>query len=309
MIALLAPGQGSQTPGMLTPWLELEGAEKQVRTWSEITGLDLVRLGTTAEADEIVDTAITQPLVVALAVLAFGELRKRLELPSAVIVGGHSVGELAAAAVAGVISADDAVALAAVRGAAMAEACALEPTGMAAVLGGDEPEVLARLEELGLVPANRNGAGQIVAAGPHSALDELVANPPGPAKIRKLAVAGAFHTKYMAPAEDAVRARAAEVAAHDPSLPLVSNKDGQVVTEGAEVLARLVSQVTSPVRWDLCQATFVEKGIAGSVELPPAGVLTGLAKRAMKGTATLALKTPDQLEKVSELFETVGANK
>jgi [acyl-carrier-protein] S-malonyltransferase len=266
-----------------------------------------VRLGTTAEADEIVDTAITQPLVVALAVLAFGELRKRVELPSAVFVGGHSVGELAAAAVAGVISADDAVALAAVRGAAMAEACALEPTGMAAVLGGDEPEVLARLEELGLVPANRNGAGQIVAAGPHSALDALVENPPGPAKIRKLAVAGAFHTKYMAPAEDAVRARAAEVTTHDPSLPLVSNKDGQVVTEGAEVLRRLVSQVTSPVRWDLCQATLVEKGIAGSVELPPAGVLTGLAKRAMKGTATLALKTPDQLEKVAELFDTVGA--
>ncbi|WP_090070788.1 MULTISPECIES: ACP S-malonyltransferase [Lentzea] len=309
MIALLAPGQGSQTPGMLAPWLELEGAEKQVRTWSEITGLDLVRLGTTAEADEIVDTAITQPLVVALAVLAFGELRRRVELPSAVIVGGHSVGELAAAAVAGVISADDAVALAAVRGAAMAQACALEPTGMAAVLGGDEPEVLARLEELGLVPANRNGAGQIVAAGPHAALDELAANPPGPAKIRKLAVAGAFHTKYMAPAEDAVRARAAEVTTHDPSLPLVSNKDGQVVTEGAEVLRRLVSQVTSPVRWDLCQATFVEKGIAGSVELPPAGVLTGLAKRAMKGTATLALKTPDQLEKVAELFDTAGADK
>ncbi|MFS8100204.1 ACP S-malonyltransferase [Lentzea alba] len=309
MIALLAPGQGSQTPGMLTPWLELEGAEKQVRTWSEITGLDLVRLGTTAEAEEIVDTAITQPLVVALAVLAFGELRKRVELPSAVIVGGHSVGELAAAAVAGVISADDAVALAAVRGAAMAEACALEPTGMAAVLGGDEPEVLARLEELGLVPANRNGAGQIVAAGPHSALDALVENPPGPAKIRKLAVAGAFHTKYMAPAEDAVRARAAQVTTHDPLLPLVSNKDGQVVTEGTEVLRRLVSQVTSPVRWDLCQATLVEKGIAGSVELPPAGVLTGLAKRAMKGTATLALKTPDQLEKVAELFDTVGATK
>ncbi|MGI5501916.1 ACP S-malonyltransferase [Lentzea sp. CA-135723] len=309
MIALLAPGQGSQTPGMLTPWLELEGAEKQVRTWSEITGLDLVRLGTTAEADEIVDTAITQPLVVALAVLAFGELRKRVELPPAVIVGGHSVGELAAAAVAGVISADDAVALAAVRGAAMAEACALEPTGMAAVLGGDEPEVLARLEELGLVPANRNGAGQIVAAGPHAALDALVENPPGPAKIRKLAVAGAFHTRYMAPAEEAVRARAAAVTTHDPLLPLVSNKDGQVVTEGTEVLRRLVSQVTSPVRWDLCQATLVEKGISGSVELPPAGVLTGLAKRAMKGTATLALKTPDQLEKVSELIETVGADK
>jgi [acyl-carrier-protein] S-malonyltransferase len=292
---------------MLAPWLELEGTEKQVRTWSEITGLDLVRLGTTAEAEEIVDTAITQPLVVALALLAFGELRRRVELPAGVIVAGHSVGELAAASIAGVIGADDAVALAAVRGAAMAQACALEPTGMAAVLGGDEQEVLARLEELGLVPANRNGAGQIVAAGPRPALDELAANPPGTAKVRKLAVAGAFHTKYMAPAEDAVRARAAEVTTHDPLMPLLSNKDGQAVTEGTEVLRRLVSQVTSPVRWDVCQATLVEKGVSGSVELPPAGALTGLAKRAMKGTATLALKTPDQLEKVAELFDTVGA--
>lgn len=292
---------------MLAPWLELEGSEKQVRAWSEITGLDLVRLGTTAEAEEIVDTAITQPLVVALALLAFGELRRRVELPAGVIVAGHSVGELAAASIAGVISADDAVALAAVRGAAMAEACALEPTGMAAVLGGDEQEVLARLEELGLVPANRNGAGQIVAAGPRPALDELAENPPGTAKVRKLAVAGAFHTKYMAPAEDAVRARAAEVTTHDPLMPLLSNKDGQAVTEGTEVLRRLVSQVTSPVRWDVCQATLVEKGVSGSVELPPAGALTGLAKRAMKGTATLALKTPDQLEKVEELLNTVGA--
>ncbi len=294
---------------MLTPWLELEGAEKQVRTWSDITGLDLVRLGTTAEAEEIVDTAITQPLVVALALLAFGELRRRVELPADVVVAGHSVGELAAASIAGVISADDAVALAGVRGAAMARACALEPTGMAAVLGGDEQEVLARLDELGLVPANRNGAGQIVAAGPRPALDELAENPPGTAKVRKLAVAGAFHTKYMAPAEDAVRARAAEVATHDPSLPLLSNKDGQGVTGGAEVLSRLVSQVTSPVRWDVCQATLVEKGVAGAVELPPAGTLTGLAKRAMKGTATLAMKTPDQIEKVAELIDTVGADK
>ncbi|WP_082373695.1 ACP S-malonyltransferase [Nocardia sp. NRRL S-836] len=307
MIALLAPGQGSQTPGMLSPWLELEGAEKQVRTWSDLTGLDLVRLGTTAEAEEIVDTSITQPLVVALALLAFGELRRRVALPSDVVVAGHSVGELAAAAVAGVISTDDAVALAAVRGRAMAEACALEPTGMAAVLGGDEAEVLARLEELGLVPANRNGAGQIVAAGPRPALDELAENPPGTAKVRKLAVAGAFHTRYMAPAEDAVRARAAEVTTQDPALPLLSNRDGAVVTDGAEVLSRLVSQVTSPVRWDVCQATLVEKGVTGSVELPPAGALTGLAKRAMKGTATLALKTPDQLEKVAELFDTAGA--
>jgi [acyl-carrier-protein] S-malonyltransferase len=298
VIALLAPGQGSQTPGMLAPWLELEGAGQRVDAWSEATGLDLARLGTTAEADEIKDTAITQPLVVALALLAFEELRRRVELPADTIIAGHSVGELAAAAVAGVLTSDDAVALAAVRGAEMAAACALEPTGMAAVLGGDEAEVLARLDELGLVGANRNGAGQIVAAGPLPALDKLVENPPERAKIRKLQVAGAFHTSYMAPAEEALRTKAAGIVVEDPTLPLLSNADGAEVTSGAEVLNRLISQVTRPVRWDSCQATLGAKGVTAVVELPPAGALTGLAKRELKGTPTLALKTPDQLDQV-----------
>ncbi|NUT98481.1 MAG: ACP S-malonyltransferase [Saccharothrix sp.] len=298
MIALLAPGQGSQTPGMLAPWLELEGAGQRVDAWSEATGLDLARLGTTAEAEEIKDTAITQPLVVALALLAFEELRRRVELPADTTIAGHSVGELAAAAVAGVLTSDDAVSLAAVRGAEMAAACALEPTGMAAVLGGDEAEVLARLDELGLVGANRNGAGQIVAAGPLPALDKLVENPPERAKIRKLQVAGAFHTSYMAPAEEALRAKAAGIVVEDPTLPLLSNADGAEVTSGAEVLNRLISQVTRPVRWDSCQATLGAKGVTAVVELPPAGALTGLAKRELKGTPTLALKTPDQLDQV-----------
>ncbi|MEJ2857590.1 MULTISPECIES: ACP S-malonyltransferase [unclassified Saccharothrix] len=298
VIALLAPGQGSQTPGMLAPWLELEGAGQRVAAWSEATGLDLARLGTTADAEEIKDTAITQPLVVALALLAFEELRRRVEVPAGTIIAGHSVGELAAAAVAGVLSSDDAVALAAVRGAEMAAACALEPTGMAAVLGGEEADVLARLDELGLVGANRNGAGQIVAAGPLSALDKLVENPPERAKIRRLQVAGAFHTSYMAPAEDALRAKAEGIVVEDPTLPLLSNADGAEVTSGAEVLNRLISQVTRPVRWDSCQATLGAKGVTAVVELPPAGALTGLAKRELKGTPTLALKTPDQLDQV-----------
>ncbi|XVS65965.1 ACP S-malonyltransferase [Actinosynnema sp. CA-299493] len=302
VIALLAPGQGSQTPGMLTPWLEVEGAAERVAAWSEATGLDLARLGTTADADEIKDTAVTQPLVVALALLAYEELRRRVELPADTVVGGHSVGELAAAAIAGVLSTDDAVALAAVRGAEMAAACALTPTGMAAVLGGEEDEVLARLDELGLVGANRNGAGQIVAAGPLDALAALVEQPPTRAKIRTLKVAGAFHTRFMAPAEDALRARAAGIVVKDAALPLLSNADGTVVSEGDEVLSRLISQVTRPVRWDACQATLAGHGVTAVVELPPAGALTGLAKRELKGTPTLGLKTPDQLDQVVEMI-------
>ncbi|WP_328809416.1 ACP S-malonyltransferase [Saccharothrix sp. 6-C] len=302
VIALLAPGQGSQTPGMLTPWLEVEGAAERVAAWSEATGLDLARLGTTADADEIKDTAVTQPLVVALALLAYEELRRRVELPADTVVGGHSVGELAAAAIAGVLSADDAVSLAAVRGAEMAAACALAPTGMAAVLGGEEDEVLARLDELGLVGANRNGAGQIVAAGPVDALAALVEQPPTRAKIRTLKVAGAFHTRFMAPAEDALRARAAGIVVKDAALPLLSNADGALVSDGDEVLSRLISQVTRPVRWDACQATLAGHGVTAVVELPPAGALTGLAKRELKGTPTLGLKTPDQLDQVVEMI-------
>ncbi|WP_253769806.1 ACP S-malonyltransferase [Goodfellowiella coeruleoviolacea] len=309
MIALLAPGQGSQSPGMLAPWLELDGARQRVEGWSEATGLDLVRLGTTADADEIKDTAVTQPLVVALALLAYEELSRRVELPADVPVAGHSVGELAASAIAGVLSADDAVALAAVRGAEMAAACALEPTGMAAVLGGDPDEVVAHLDSLGLIAANRNGAGQIVAAGQLPALEKLIAEPPaGARKAVAVKVAGAFHTHYMAPAEEALRARAAGVTTANPTRPLLSNADGTVVEEGAEVLRRLVAQVTRPVRWDSCQATLRALGVDAVVELPPAGTLTGLAKRELTGVGTLALKTPDHLDKVAELLGAASGN-
>lgn len=298
---MLAPGQGSQTPGMLTPWLELPGVRDQLELWSKLTRLDLIRLGTTATAEEITDTAVTQPLVVATALLAYDEYRKRGELPADAVVAGHSVGELAAAAITEVISADEAVALAAIRGAEMAKACAQEATTMAAVLGGDEAEVLARLDELALVPANRNAVGQIVAAGPVAAIDELVANPPEKARTRKLAVAGAFHTRYMAPAQDAVAAAAAKITPGTPTRTLLSNSDGRPVADGAEALSKLVTQVTSPVRWDLCSAHMREAGVAAIVELPPAGALAGIAKRELKGTPTVAWKTPNDLEKVIEL--------
>lgn len=294
MIALFAPGQGSQTPGMLEPWLDLPGARDRLAVWSKASGLDLVRLGTTATTEEITDTAVTQPLVVAAALLAYAEADSDA-LGSDTVVAGHSVGELAAAAIAGVITADEAVALAAIRGAEMAKACALEPTGMSAVLGGDEDEVLARLAELELVPANRNAKGQIVAAGRLAALAELAANPPEKARIRALPVAGAFHTEFMAPAQDAVAAAVAEITPGEPTRTLLSNFDGKPVTSGADAVAKLAAQVTKPVRWDLCTETVREAGVSAVAELPPAGTLVGIAKRELKGTPTLALKTPEDL--------------
>ncbi|MEH3155292.1 MAG: ACP S-malonyltransferase [Gordonia paraffinivorans] len=301
MLTLLAPGQGSQTPGMLEPWLDLPGAADQVATWSKSTGLDLARLGTTATAEEITDTAVTQPLVVVSALLAYDELSKRSELPTDLVVAGHSVGELAAAAVAGVITRDEAVSLAAIRGREMAKACALEPTTMAAVLGGDEEQVLARLAELELVPANRNAVGQIVAAGRVEAIEALLADPPEKARTRKLSVAGAFHTHFMAPAQDAVAAAAASITPQEPTVVLLSNYDGRPVSSGREALERIVAQVTNPVRWDLCSATMRETGASALVELPPAGTLVGIAKRELKGVPTRACKNPDDLEGITEL--------
>jgi [acyl-carrier-protein] S-malonyltransferase len=305
VIALLAPGQGAQTPGMLEPWLDDPAAEETLARWSDATGLDLRRLGTSADAEEIKDTAVTQPLVVAAALLA----AERVEVPLAAPVAGHSVGELAAAAVAGVLEPDAAVALAAVRGREMAAACALEPTGMSAVLGGKPDDVVDALTGLGLDPANRNGAGQIVAAGPLDALAALRDAPPEGTRVIPLPVAGAFHTRFMAPAEEAMRAHAEGVAVTDPVRPLLSNADGAVVENGDEALRRLVSQVTRPVRWDSCMATLRELGVTAVVELPPAGTLVGLVKRELKGTATLALKSPDQLDKAVDMInEHAGAD-
>lgn len=286
---------------MLLPWLELPGAQDRLRLWSKAADLDLVRLGTTATAEEITDTSVTQPLVVAAALLAYEAMEASDVLGPDVIAAGHSVGELAAAVVAGVLSADDAVALAALRGAEMAKACALEPTGMAAVLGGDEAQVLARLDELGLEAANRNAAGQIVAAGLIPALDELAANPPEKARVRRLPVAGAFHTRFMAPAQDAVAAAAARITPAEPVRTLLSNSDGQPVSSGADALTKLAGQVTRPVRWDLCSASLRAAEVSAVVELPPAGTLVGIAKREMRGTPATAIKNPEDISALSAL--------
>jgi [acyl-carrier-protein] S-malonyltransferase len=289
---------------MLADWLELPGAADRIARWSQLSGLDLARLGTTATAEEITDTAITQPLVVATTLLAYNELAQR-GLPALTsgptVVAGHSVGEIAAYAIAGVISADDAVTLAAVRGAEMAKACAAEATGMSAVLGGDEDEVLARLEALELVPANRNAAGQIVAAGGVAALEKLAEDPPTKARVRQLATAGAFHTHYMASALEGYAAAAAAVAASDPNTTLLSNLDGRPVTSGHDAMEKLVAQLTRPVRWDLCTETMRTLNTTAIVEFPPAGTLTGIAKRELRGVATNAVKTPADLGGLAEL--------
>ncbi|MFD9307341.1 ACP S-malonyltransferase [Streptomyces sp. NPDC060048] len=299
MLVLVAPGQGAQTPGFLTPWLELPGAADRVAGWSDAIGLDLAHYGTKADADEIRDTAVAQPLLVAAGLLSASELGARTSFGA---VAGHSVGEITAAAYAGVLSDTDALSFVRTRGLGMAEAAAITATGMAAVLGGEPDIVVAHLEKLGLTPANVNGAGQIVAAGTMEQIAALEAEKPeGSMKVVALKVAGAFHTHHMAPAVAGLEKAASALAPADPALKYVSNKDGQVVTTGADVVARLVGQVANPVRWDLCMETFAALGVTGIIELSPGGTLTGLAKRALKGVPSVALRTPDDLEKAAAL--------
>src|SRR6516225_9556646 len=312
MLIITAPGQGAQTPGFLAPWLEVPGVAERLGAASEQAGCDLIRYGTTAGADEIKDTAIAQPLLVAAALAAAGALADGPGGPGgpragpgdvhADVAAGHSVGELAAGVLAGVLSADDAMRLVGVRGAAMAAASAAEPTGMTAVLGGEEETVLATIARHGLTPANVNGAGQIVAAGAIADLEAFAADPPAGARLRPLQVAGAFHTRYMASAVAALRDAATEVAVTDPHLMLLCNADGAAVTTGKEWLERIVAQVGAPVRWDLCMRTMADLGVTALIELPPAGTLAGLARRALPGVALLAIKTPEQLDAARDLI-------
>ena len=292
------PGQGSQSPGFLAPWLDVDGAADRLARYSEWSGVDLVAAGTEWDADRIRDTQVAQPLIVAASLLSWNALRDRERITG---VAGHSVGEFAAAAAAGVLSEQDALTLVGLRGRAMAEAAAAAETGMSAVIGGDEASVLARLEELGLAPANYNGGGQLVVAGALDALQALAAEPVAGTRVIPLQVAGAFHTHYMAPAVETLRVAAAQVAASDPSVTLWTNRDGSPVASGSTFVQLLVDQVASPVRWDLCMASFAEAGVSGIVELSPAGTLVGLAKRALRGVPAVAVKTPADLEAAAAL--------
>ena len=304
----MAPGQGAQTPGFLTPWLELPEFEARIDWLSTVSGLDLAHYGSRADADTLRDTAIAQPLLVAAGLVsavtlfphpadAFGRIGA---------VAGHSVGELTAAAGSRVITAEQAMVLVRERGKAMAAAATVRQTGMSAVLGGDPDDVLATLERHDLTPANINGAGQIVAAGTAEQLAALAEEPPTKARIRALSVAGAFHTEHMGPAVDTLARLARAVSTHDPRTPIISNADGKIVHHGADVITRIVRQVSAPVRWDLCMETMADLGVTGILEVPPAGTLVGLAKRALPGIETFALNTPDQLDEARAFADRHG---
>ena len=297
MLVIAAPGQGAQAPGFLAPWVELPGVAGRLAAWSGLAGCDLVRCGTTAGADEIRDTSVAQPLLVAAGLAAaeatFGEAGRMADCADA--AAGHSVGELTAGAVAGVLSADDALRLVQVRGSAMAAAAAVSPTGMTAVLGGEEAQVLAAIEEHGLTAANVNGSGQIVAAGTLEQLAAFADRPPAGARLRPLQVAGAFHTEHMAMATGALRGAAQHVTVTNPGMIVLSDADGAAVQSGQDWLERIVNQVSAPVRWDACMRSMAGLGVTALIELPPAGTLAGLARRALPGVDVLALKTPDQI--------------
>ena len=308
MLAVVAPGQGSQIPGFLTPWLELPNFEDRMKWLGTVAGIDLIAHGTTSDEDTIRDTAVAQPLIVSAGMVSLLSLFPHPgEAYAKVAVGaGHSVGEITAAAAANVISAEQAMVLVRERGNAMAAASAVTPTGMSAVLGGDRDEVIAKLAQHGLTAANENGAGQIVAAGTLEQLAALETDPPAGARVRPLSVAGAFHTKHMAPAVGVLAQHAKAISTHDARSRLLSNSDGTVVQDGREVLKRLVTQVSNPVRWDLCMQTMLDLGVTGLIELPPAGTLVGLAKRAMPGVECVSLKTPDDMPAALDLIARHG---
>ena len=307
MLALLAPGQGSQTPGFLAPWLQSDLATSLINIWSEVTELDLTRLGSTADADEIRDTSKAQPLLVAGALMSAGWCFEG-DYSNISYFAGHSVGEIGAAALAQVMDANTAMKLVRARGVEMAKAADGTDTGMSAVLGGDRDVVVAALQALGLTPANENGAGQIVAAGSLAALATLAENPPEGSRVRALAVSGAFHTSTMAPAVPILAQLAKEINAGEPILPFISNKDGAVIDNGREILDRIVGQIAGPVRWDLCMETMAKSGVTGVIELPPSGTLAGLIKRAQPTIETFALKTPEDVPAAREFAKKHGGN-
>ena len=308
MLAIVCPGQGSQTPGFLAPWLELPSVAGQLASLSDIAGIDLIAHGTTSDEETIKDTAVAQPLIVAAGLVTAASLFD-VELNSLpVILAGHSVGEITAAALAGVLTEEEAMTFVRERANSMAAAAAVTPTGMSAVVGGDPAEVLAAIEASGAAPANVNGAGQTVAAGTFEQLKALADNPPAKARVIPLKVAGAFHTSHMAPAVDALKALEPQLNPVAPKVPLLSNYDGGEVTDGGTAVESLIAQVSRPVRWDLCMESMVKRGVTGVIELAPAGTLAGLAKRGMPGVKTVAVKTPDDLSAALALFAELEGN-
>lgn len=298
-MAIIAPGQGSQTPGMIAGWIEDSSSRQLLASWSQAIDLDLEKLGTIADADEIKDTANAQPLIVATSLLA----AHALDIKNPTVVSGHSVGELTAAALCAAVSEIDALRIVRTRGVEMAKAAAQSPSGMSAVLGGQRLDVLSAINSLGLIAANDNGGGQIVAAGDLSALAELSENPPAGARVRALAVAGAFHTPFMNSAVAPLQSLTEAMTVNEAHIPFISNRDGGAVTNGSQILLQIVNQISNPVRWDLCMDTLLSMGVTGVIELAPAGTLIGLIKRAASQIEGFALKTHNDIKAAREFAE------
>ncbi len=307
MLAIVCPGQGAQTPGFFTPWLEVAEFRNAIEAMQATSGIELIGHGTLSDADTIRDTAVAQPLIVSASIASAAALfADARELISKTAVAGHSVGEIAAAAIAGVFEAETAIKFVQKRGLEMAAAAAIEPTSMAAIVGGEQSAVEAALQAADLEPANYNGGGQIVAAGSVAAVESLKANPPTGARVIPLQVAGAFHTRYMKPAVAALHDFSKGLEVHDPAATLLTNAGGEQVTSGSKFVELMVAQVSSPVRWDLCMAKLLELGVTGLIEMSPAGTLVGLAKRSMPNVEAVALKTPENLQAARELLANHG---
>jgi [acyl-carrier-protein] S-malonyltransferase len=287
---------------MLSSWLQNDDSLALIKQFSEICETNLLKLGTTADQSEVTATNNAQTLLASLAFLSADKLN--WEKFQRIIFSGHSVGELSASCLAGFYSMQDAMQLVSVRGKAMAEAAtSSQITGMSAVLGGKKEEVIKHIQKYNLVSANVNSEGQIIASGLLTDLERLAENPPDSTKVRRLDVAGAFHSEFMKPAEAKLAQKFNQINLNEPGFRYISNKDGSVVTKSSDLKNRLVSQISSPVRWDMCQATMKDLGVTGMLELAPGGVLTGIAKREMPGVELFAIKSPGDITAAQDFID------
>jgi len=295
LLAVVAPGQGSQQPAMFNSWIEIPENYQKLKEFSEISNLDLIYFGTKATKEEISNTEITQPLLTALSLISFANLN--LDDKSSVIFAGHSVGEFSASTFSEFLTEEQAMRLVTLRGKLMNDATKeSEQTGMAAVLGGDKNIIIERLKEIQLYAANINSQGQIIASGKLSKINELIRNPIEKTKVIKLDVSGAFHTPYMQNAKDKFETEMKNQKFQDSNLKLLSNYDGKLISNSQDLKSKITNQLTNSVRWDLCQETMMNSEVTGLLEVAPGGVLSGIAKKAMNQVEVMAIKTPDDIE-------------
>ncbi len=303
MLALVAPGQGSQSVGMLAPWVADSQTKDLVESWSELISVDLLKLGQLGTAEEIKSTDIAQLLIFITSYLSSLALDLRNAKDSSIVYAGHSVGEFAAYSLAGTFEVDQALRLVAKRGQAMLSATKVfSKTGMSAVLGGNKEEVLSYLREFDLIPANINSNGQIIAAGSLENLERLSSSPLEGTRIRPLEVSAAFHTKFMEPAVSQFTEIFKTLSVNSPRQIVLSNKNGERLSKPTDIMENLIQQVISPVRWDLCQAKMVELGVTGMLELAPGGTLCGIAKKEIPNVETFAIKSPEDIQGANDFI-------